>query len=267
MTRRWIILALSIPFILVLSWFTLVENWQGVDNWTNSGWLLLMSVIIYALLALPALSVILLLQRNRLAERQNQLLVEQIAVVRARSHVQEFIEFIPKGLCKRLGSSPLVIHRVFFPSAAQGDVGINQDLLQFLHLGLAELCQAAKVINELSIPEDENEQTIKNNRLCFLVEQSVTWMYFIADKIHGDPPDCKEIYFVHDALADYYDLMSYLIDFSYQASPTYDISTVYHLFTDQQCQEWFKRHTDLLTHCCDIGAQQNPMKARFIEGI
>ena len=256
--------AIFIPMLLVALVAAILGQTSDILQAQFGIWyLILLALILYVLITLPALVVLLFIERNRLAVAHNQLLEAKVAAALTQMHSQQFVEFMPVDLCKRLGVAPLVLYRLFFPQAMAGDLSVNQSLLSFIHHGFAELAQAAKVVTQLSDSEDEDELVVKNNRLSFVIEHSVGLMYFIAAQTHGHPPDCKDTYFVKDALADYFDLTKAIVDFALQQAPSYQMSAIYEVFEDKTHQGWFVRNTDLLTHQCQLCAEQNPFAQRY----
>lgn len=258
----WLIVFIPaiVVLVLIIAMGFLTNIWQT----HQAVWVVLLSAVtVYILLAVPLIVIMLFIERNQLAREHNQLLRAEVSGSSARLHAQQFVEFMPADLCKRLGISPIVIHRLFFPRVLDGDLAINAHLLRFIHHGFAQLAQASEVVEQLADSEDEDEQAVKHNRLAFIVEHSVGLMYFIAEQSHGESPDCKEAYFVKDALADYADLIKATVAFSMVEPASFDLSGTFALFDDKQYQGWFNRNRDLLVKQCKLCTQQNPFAELF----
>lgn len=180
-SKKSLLLVVFIPAVVsmvsIFAMFFLSDSWQT----QNGMWIILLfSICVYIFVAAPLMIVMLLIERNKLAREHNQLLRAEVSAGSARLHAQQFVEFMPADLCKRLGISPVVLHRLFFPSVLDGDLAINDNLLRFVHHGFAQLAQASEIVEQLSDSEDEDEQAVKNNRLTFIVEHSVGLMYFLS---------------------------------------------------------------------------------------
>ena len=263
-SNKSILVIVFLPALLALLSVGIFMAFTAMWKSAYGIWMMIMMVIsAYITMAVPLALIMLFIERNKLAREQNHLLRLEASSTNAQLHTQQFTEFMPADLCKRLGVSPVVLHRLFFPQVLEGDLAINDKLLNFIHHGFAELAQATEVIEKLADSEDQDEQAVKNNRLAFIIEQSVGLMYFIAEQSHGDAPDCKEAYFVKDALADYADLIRAIVAFSMTPAATFDLRPTFALFDDKQYQDWFSRNRDLLASQCRDCARQNPFAEQY----
>jgi hypothetical protein len=93
---------------------------------------------------------------------------------------------------------------------------------------------------------DEDEKAVAQNRLEFVISQSVELMYFVAGQLRGHPPECRDFYFLKDAMADYFDLINEVSNFDGINDTTYDLAVFSRLFEVGDIKAWFGRNEHFL---------------------
>jgi len=251
-------LALFLPILGLAAAAVMVFSFTEPNNLS----IVMMAAFVFMIVVVvtPAVVLVLLNERNRVALEHNQILRQKLDFERHYHHVDQFSRHINPELLKRLGVAPRVLHQLSFPATRDGEFSLNDSVYEFIHHSFAQISQAAQVIEKLYASLDEDEQVVAQNRLEFVINQSVYLMYFIAKKVKGEAPQCKDFYFLKDALADYYDLIMSVVDFDGRSEHCYDLAAFNQVFVDKSIKTWFIRNQMFLQQACTLASSANPLE-------